>query len=120
MSNIANQLVAVVATLMGFVAHDVLSERQAPDTAATNVAMVEAIDPIVTRSIDLDGVSADHFLDMSKSAEREAQRAPASRVTAAAPVREDVAATATEVAGISINDARSMAPAQQADLNTLR
>jgi hypothetical protein len=120
MSNIANQLVAVVATLLGFVAHDVLSERQVVD-AATNVALADAIDPIVTRSVDLAGSSVEHFLDMSTRAERVALSAPTSRLTAGtAPAHLDRNEVETSFADISVNAARSIAPLQQADLNALR
>jgi len=121
MSNIANQLVAVVATLLGFVAHDVLTERQAVDTPAATVEIAPGIDPVVTRSIDLDGLSITDGFDLSMRAQAGAQRAPAARLSAAtAPARGDVATTETELALLRANSARSVAPVQQVDLNTLR
>jgi len=121
MSNIANQLVAVAATLLGFVAHDALTERQATVNAAVELAMVEAIDPVVTRSIDLDGVSLADLSEPTMRAGRETLQAPASRLSAAtAPARVDVATSETELADIRVNRARSVAPAQQADFNALR
>ena len=120
MSSVANQLVAVAATLLGFVAHDALTERRATQTAAT-VEIAQAVDPIVTRSIDLDGVSLADVLETSPRAERESLRAPAARLSlATAPARADVATTETELADIRVNAARSVAPVQQADVNTLR
>jgi hypothetical protein len=121
MSNIANQLVAVAATLLGFVAHDALSERQATETAAANIAVTQAIAPVVTRSIDLDGISFGNTLEISARAEREGLRAPAPRVSAAtAPAHLEVATAETELADIRSNSARSVAPAQQVGLNALR
>ena len=53
MSNVANQVVAVVATLLGFLAHDLLSEtRMTANPTSTTVAAAD-IDPVVTRSVDL-------------------------------------------------------------------
>ena len=53
MSNVANQVVAVVATLLGFLAHDLLSEiRTTANPTSTTVAAAD-IDPVVTRSVDL-------------------------------------------------------------------
>lgn len=121
MSNIANQVVAVVATLLGFVAHDALTERQATETAAASIEAVQATDPIVTRAIDLEGVSLANVLANSPRAERASLRAPASRVSrATVSARVDVSSTETELADIRVNAARSVAPVQQADLNALR
>jgi hypothetical protein len=121
MSNIANQLVAVTATLLGFVAHDVLTERQATEAAAARVEIAQAIDPVITRSIDLDRMTPGRVLDISMHNVRETVPAPAARVSAAtAPARVDTASTGAELAGIRIHAARAIAPVQHTDLNTLR
>lgn len=53
MSNVKHQVVAVVATLLGFLAHDLLSEtRMTANPTSTTVAAAD-IDPVVTRSVDL-------------------------------------------------------------------
>ena len=79
MSNIANQLVAVTATLLGFVAHDVLTERQATEAAAARVEIAQAIDPVITRSIDLDRMTPGRVLDISMHNVRETVPAPGAR-----------------------------------------
>lgn len=121
MSNIANQLVAVMATLLGFVAHDALTQRQATEIAAATIEIATGADPIVTRSIDLAGLTVTDGFDLSMRAQAEAQHAPAARISAAtAPARGDVATTETELALLRASAARSVAPVQQVDLNTLR
>jgi hypothetical protein len=121
MSNIANQLVAVAATLLGFVAHDVLTERQATEAAAARVEVAQAIDPVITRSIDLESRLMGRALDISMHNGRAAVSAPATRLSAAtAPARLDMSTRGTELADIRIHAARSMAPVQHADLNALR
>jgi hypothetical protein len=121
MSNIANQLVAVTATLLGFIAHDVLTERQAAEDVAAGIDIAQAIDPVVTRSIDLGGATLGREFDVSRRNLGEIVPAPATRVsTATAAARLDTASTGAELADIRIHAARSMAPVQQADLNTLR
>lgn len=121
MSNIANQLVAVVATLLGFVAHDILSGRNAAPTVVATAALSAPVDPIVTRSVDLE-VSPRDWLAVSMRAEREALRAPAARMPAStlAAARPDPCDDETELAGIRVNEARSVAPAISADAAFLR
>ena len=109
MSNIANQLIAVGATLLGFVAHDALTERGAPARLVAS-AVDASVDPVVTRSIDLQGLSAD-WLAETPRAERAAQLRPMiglSRATAAA--RPDLRHVDAEFADIRINHARVAAP----------
>ena len=53
MSNVANQVVAVVATLLGFLAHDLLSETRTAENPLSTTVSAADIDPVVTRSIDL-------------------------------------------------------------------
>lgn len=58
MSNIGNQVVAVVATLLGFIAHDFLTEaRPIANTSANVIVAAADIDPVVTRSVDMEGLS---------------------------------------------------------------
>jgi hypothetical protein len=58
MSNIGNQVVAVVATLLGFIAHDFLSEAKTVATVDTNMVVAAAdVDPIVTRSVSMESLS---------------------------------------------------------------
>ena len=60
MSNIANQVVAVVATLLGFIAHDFLMEaKTATNNSPVVVAAAANVDPIVTRSVALGNLSLD-------------------------------------------------------------
>lgn len=113
MSNIANQLIAVVATLLGFVAHDALTERNAPATVVAS-ATVSTIDPIVTRSVDLGAISAD-WLATSPRAERVGQLRPAMRMSdSTGSSRPDSRHVEPEFADIRINDARVAAPGQRA------
>ena len=107
MSNIANQLIAVGATLLGFVAHDTLTERGAPATIVASATEV-AIDPVVTRSIDLQGLSAD-WLAETPRAERASQLRPMIRVSLAA-ARPDPRRTDAVFADIRVNHARVAAP----------
>lgn len=114
MSNIANQLIAVVATLLGFVAHDALTERNAPATVVAS-STVSATDPVVTRSINLEGLSSD-WLDASRRAERAGQPRPVmalSAGTAAAMPNSDHATTV--LADVRINNARIAAPGERTD-----
>jgi hypothetical protein len=109
MSNIANQLIAVVATLLGFVAHDALTQRNEPTTVVAGFTQ-PTIDPVVTRAINLQGLSADWMLETPR-AEREAQRRPllrSSAVTAAPQVEP-------EFAGARVNTARVAAPGARND-----
>ena len=121
MSNIANQLIAVVATLLGFVAHDILSERNVAPSVIANAALSAPHDPTTTRSIDLEGSPRD-WLAVSMRAERGALRAPAARMPPGtlAAARPDPYDDETELAGIRVNDARSIAPAVSADAAFLR
>jgi hypothetical protein len=112
MSNIANQLVAVGATLLGFVAHDALTERGAPATVVAS-ATEAAIDPVVTRSIDLQALSAD-WLAETRRAERAAQLRPAMRISrATAAARPDPRNVDAEFA--DIDHARITAPGLRSD-----
>ena len=121
MSNIANQVVAVVATLLGFVAHDLLSDRNAAPAVVASAASPAAIDPVVTRSIDLDGVSLGDWLAVSLRADARHPPAPAMRLSGrAAPARPNPDHGKTEFADIRVNDVRSAAPRQQNDTAFLR
>jgi hypothetical protein len=114
MSNIANQLIAVVATLLGFVAHDALSGRNAPQTAVVASAAEIVIDPVVTRSIDLDGLRAE-WLSGAPRAERVPQLRPAARASSAtAATRPDPRHADIEFADVRINQVRVAAPGMQA------
>jgi hypothetical protein len=109
MGNIANQLVAVVATLLGFVAHDALTERAAPAMVIAS-ATETAVDPIVTRSVNLDGLSAD-WLNVTPRAERATQLRPVVQASiATATPRLDPDHVHVEFADIRINHARVAAP----------
>lgn len=114
MSNIANQLVAVVATLLGFVAHDALTNRSAPVTVVAS-ATEALIDPVVTRAVNFEGISAD-WLNETARAERAAQPHPLMHVSAAAAApRVDPHNVNTEFADIRINRARVAAPGARND-----
>lgn len=114
MSNIANQLVAVAATLLGFVAHDALTERSAPETVIASAADV-SVDPIVTRSLNLEGLSVD-WLAASPRAERATQLRPAMRLSPpTAAARTDAYNVEVEFADIHINHVRAAAPGQRTD-----
>ena len=109
MSNIANQLVAVGATLLGFVAHDALTERGAPATVVAS-ATEASVDPIVTRSVNLEGLSID-WLAETPRAERAAQLRPVISVSAATiAARPDPRRANAVLAGIRINHVRVAAP----------
>lgn len=119
MSNIANQIMAVAATLLGFVAHDALSERSAPAAVVANAVQAN-VDPIVTRAIDLDGISADWMND-SPRAERAAQPSPImpmSEGTAAA--RIDPFAVETEFADVRANNVEAAPDSRMIDAAFLR
>ena len=119
MSNIANQMVAVAATLLGFVAHDALTERSAPATLVAS-AVQSDVDPVVTRAIDLDAISAD-WLNDSPRAERAAQQSPAmpmSEGTAAA--RSNPSAIETEFADVRVNNVESARDSRTIDAAFLR
>ena len=114
MSNIANQLVAVVATLLGFVAHDTLTERSAPETVVASAVDV-SVDPIVTRSVNLEGLSAD-WLAASPRAERATQLRPVMRISPpTAAARTDAYDVNVVFADIRINHVRVAAPGQRTD-----
>ena len=57
MSNIGNQVVAVVATLLGFIAHDYLTEARPVANSSANVIVAADINPTVTRSVDMQDLS---------------------------------------------------------------
>ncbi|MGV3548600.1 hypothetical protein [Rhizobium sp.] len=102
MSNIANQMIAVAATLLGFVAHDALSNRGAQPTVVADVTQAQ-IDPVVTRSIDLDGISAD-WLNASPRAERAGQSGPAIPLSAGTTAaRPNTSAPDRQVADVRRN-----------------
>lgn len=114
MSNIANQLIAVVATLLGFVAHDALTQRSAPATIVASAVEV-AVDPVVTRSVNLEGLSSEWLSDTPR-AERAAQLRPAMRVSdATTAARPDLHHVAVEFADVRVNDARVAAPGARTD-----
>jgi hypothetical protein len=75
MSNIANQLVAVAATLAGFAAHDTLTSRHGSQQIVVGVAPNET-SRTVTRAIDLSTIAAD-WPTGSPRAEPVAQLRPA-------------------------------------------
>lgn len=117
MSNIANQLVAVVATLLGFVAHDALTNRSAPATVVAS-APEALIDPVVTRAVNLEGISAD-WMNETARAERAAQARPLIRVSVAAVApRVDPHHVDAEFADIRIKRARVAAPGMRNDAFT--
>jgi hypothetical protein len=113
MSNVANQLVAVVATLLGFVAHDALTQHEAPATLVVS-ATEAAVDPVVTRSLNLEGLSAE-WLSETPRAERAAQIRPVMRAAAAPVTRIDPHHGDAQFADIRINDARVAAPGAHAN-----
>lgn len=81
MSNIGNQIVAVVATLLGFVAHDFLSEAKTVSTNDANIVVAAAtIDPIVTRSVNMESLSVE-IVETAAIAPAAMPSAPASSVT---------------------------------------
>lgn len=81
MSNIGNQVVAVVATLLGFIAHDFLSEAKTVPAVDTNVVVAAAnVDPVVTRSIDMESLSV-QSVESVAIAPAAMPGAPANRVT---------------------------------------
>ena len=115
MSNIANQLIAVMATLLGFVAHDALTQRRVPATAVVASATDVAIDPVVTRSLNLEAISADWLHDTPRL-ERLIQPRPAMRISAAAVAPQvDSQQVDAELADIRINDARVAGPGERND-----
>ena len=115
MSNIANQLIAVAATLLGFVAHDTLVQRSAPAVAIVASATEAAVDPIVTRSLNLEAISAD-WLDDTPRAERAIQPRPLMRVSAAAAAPQvDIHHIDAHFAGVRVNNLRVAAPGARED-----
>ena len=81
MSNIANQVVAVVATLLGFVAHDFLSEAKTVSAVDTNIVVAAAnVDPMVTRSVNMESLSF-QSVETVAIAPAAMPGAPANRVT---------------------------------------
>lgn len=103
MSNIGNQVVAVVATLLGFIAHDFLSDAKMVPAANNNIIVASAdVDPIVTRSVNMESLSV-QSVESVAIAPAAVPGAPANRVTArtAAVKFDDV-----ETAFASINNVR--------------
>lgn len=99
MSSIANQMMAVAATLMGFVAHDALTDRTAaPATQVAGIVQGD-IHAAKTRAIDLDVLSAD-WLDPSPRAERAFQPRPTM------PVSSPTAAARTDPSDVEPEFAR--------------
>jgi hypothetical protein len=81
MSNIGNQVVAVVATLLGFIAHDYLSDARTIPAVNTNMIVAAAdVDPIVTRSVNMESLSLQSI--ESTAVAPATMPAPASSVTA--------------------------------------
>jgi hypothetical protein len=120
MSSIANQLVAVVATLLGFIAHDALTERSSTPATLVASAADSSVDPIVTRAIDLDGISSE-WLNASARAERNAQARPAMHQSAAAgAARAEVRQIQVEFANVRVNDAHFATDAQKPAKGFLR
>ena len=119
MRNIANQIMAIAATLLGFIAHDVLSERSAPATLVAS-AMQANVDPVVTRTIDLDGIPTD-WMNESPRAERAAQPGPAiSMSSGTAAARIDPFAIETEFANVRVNNVESAPDSRRIDAAFLR
>ncbi|MCB1444465.1 MAG: hypothetical protein KDJ87_01365 [Rhizobiaceae bacterium] len=121
MSNIANQIVAVAATLLGFIAHDLLAESDPAARSVANASLSVAADPVVTRSVDIDGLSQD-WLAESPRAERELPSAPSIRFSGrtAAAMPHPVRAARDMIAGVRINDASFADFGQRADTAPLR
>jgi hypothetical protein len=113
MSNIANQLIAVVATLLGFVAHDALTQRNAPTTVVAGLSQAN-IDPVVTRAINLEALSAE-WLSETPRAERQAQPRPLLQASAATAPQVDPQRIDAEFADVRINNARVAAPGAHND-----
>jgi hypothetical protein len=103
MSNIGNQVVAVVATLLGFIAHDFLSEAKTIPTVNTDMVVAAAnVDPIVTRSVNMESLSVE-LAETAAIAPAAMPGAPANRVTVrSAAVKFDD----TESAFASVNNVR--------------
>jgi hypothetical protein len=81
MSNIGNQVVAVVATLLGFIAHDFLTEAKTVAAVDANIVVAAAtVDPIVTRSVNMESLSV-QSVESIAIAPAAMPGAPASRVT---------------------------------------
>lgn len=119
MRNIANQIMAIAATLLGFIAHDVLSERNARATFVASAVQAN-VDPVVTRAIDLDGISTD-WMSESPRAERAAQPSPARSMSAGtAAARIDPFAIETEFADVRVNNVESAPDGRRIDAAFLR
>lgn len=105
MSNIGNQVVAVVATLLGFITHDFLTETKPVANTTANVIVAAAdVDPMVTRSVDMETLSLDIHTSLAITPAA-SPRAPAAAVSArtAAVKLED-----TDIAFAGVNDVREI------------
>jgi hypothetical protein len=103
MSNIGNQVVAVVATLLGFIAHDFLSETNTVPAIDTNMVVAAAnVDPVVTRSVNMESLSVE-FVETVAVAPAAMPGAPASghTIRTAAVKFDDI-----ESAFASVNNVR--------------
>jgi hypothetical protein len=117
MSNIANQVIAVAATLLGFVAHDVLSDRNQPAPMVASATIPTGIDPVVTRSVEVAGVDTGAWMLVSPSIGRAAIKAPpAPDAQATVATRPRLAAHATDVARLRLDDIRLEAPGRDTTL----
>lgn len=120
MSNIANQLVAVAATLAGFVAHDLLSQH-APTPTDVVPTLAASIDPVTTRALALNDLSDADWLSTSLRAERETLRAPrAASTVATAPARPSAHAMQARIADARVNDLRFGASGRRNETAFLR
>lgn len=120
MGNVANQLVAVAATLLGFVAHDVLSERNGGATAPASVSVAAAVDTVVTRGIPLEVMPVEEWLTVSPRTSHDVLRAPVARIpggtAAARPARQGK----RSLAGVRVNELSDAPPAGDAEMTFLR
>jgi hypothetical protein len=120
MSNIANQVVAVAATLLGFVAHAALSERDVPAASVAVATLSSAVDPIVTRGIALDGMPVEEWLSVSPRAKHAALPAPAARISDRTAATRPSLHRETEFAGVRVNETRYAPRSHDADVTFLR
>jgi len=105
MSNIGNQVVAIAATLLGFVAHDYLSEAKTIPALHTNRIVAAAdVDPIVTRSLNMGDLSL-QSIESAAVAPAARPHAPTSGITVRTAV---VKFDDVESAFVSINDVRNI------------
>jgi hypothetical protein len=116
MSNIANQLVAVVATLLGFVTHDALTRHAVgPATIVASSTPEAVVDPFITRSVNLEGLPAGWLADSSR-AERAGQPRPVIRISGApAATRPNSRFANIRFADNRLNKVRVAAPDARSD-----